>query len=360
LNKTVAKKSPARSFAKRAASAAAYIIFIALLLECAARVYLDVKDHIPFFASPARHIYRYYPGIEKLPSTSPARGELRVLLLGGSVLKNPLYDMAAPVARMVEAEPSLKGRKVRVFNLAVEGHTSLDSYYKYLLVARRAHFDYVVEYDGINDLRANNCPPEMFRNDYSHYSWYDEIDFYFSHEKLFHAYSYFPYFAYIATRRVKDKLSGRVYLPRERPRAEWYGYGTDIKTAKPFARNMNRIASLARKNGAVPVIFSFAYYIPPGYSIQKFMAGDYKDKYMFPVEMWGTPEAVEKGLEIQNGIATAIAEQQRASYVDEAARLRGRADAFIDVCHLSPAGVAQLSSDIARVVIIRKGQKSRK
>jgi len=343
----------------RAATAFAFVVFIAALLECSARVYLDVKDDIPFFASPSRHIYRYYPQLKTLPPAPPAPGELRVLLLGGSVLKNPLYDIGAHVEKRLEAAPELKGRKIRVFNLAVEGHTSLDSYYKYVLASRRTSFDYVVAYDGINDLRANNCPPEMFRADYSHYSWYDEVNFYFRHEKLFRAHTYFPYFAYVASRRMRDRVSGRVYLPRERPRAEWYGYGTGIKTAGPFAQNVERVAALARRNGAAPAIASFAYYIPPGYSFEKFKTGEYKDEYMFPVEMWGTPEAVDKGLKIQNAAAWAIADKQHAAYLDEAARLRGRADAFIDVCHLSPSGVARLSSDIAETIILNEGKAAK-
>ena len=55
--------------------------------------------------------------------------------------------------------------------LGVPGHTSLDSYYKYRSLSA-ARFDLVFIYDGFNEVRANNAPPEVFRDDYSHYGYY--------------------------------------------------------------------------------------------------------------------------------------------------------------------------------------------
>ena len=51
-------------------------------------------------------------------------------------------------------------------------HTTLDSYLKHKALHNKT-FDVVVIYHGINEVRANNSPPEIFKPDYSHYAWYE-------------------------------------------------------------------------------------------------------------------------------------------------------------------------------------------
>jgi hypothetical protein len=60
---------------------------------------------------------------------------------------------------------------VRVHLAAAGAQTSRDSYLKYRWLSSK-RFDLVVLYDGINEACANNCPPNVFRADYSHYAWY--------------------------------------------------------------------------------------------------------------------------------------------------------------------------------------------
>src|SRR5258707_744797 len=52
--------------------------------------------------------------------------------------------------------------------------SSRDSLIKYLQLGDD-QFELVIVYDGINDVRMNCCPREQFRDDYSHCSWYYEI-----------------------------------------------------------------------------------------------------------------------------------------------------------------------------------------
>jgi hypothetical protein len=70
---------------------------------------------------------------------------------------------------------SLGHRNVRVFNLAKPAHTSRDSLLKYAALGE-ARFDLVIFYHGINEARTNNAPPEIFREDYAHYSWYETVN----------------------------------------------------------------------------------------------------------------------------------------------------------------------------------------
>lgn len=345
----------AKSALKGAAKLAAFALFLLALCELSARAYLSLKDGIPFFSPASGHIYRYYPALKSIDDDNapPAPGEVRVLLLGASVLHNPLYDAGAVVQTMLEANPKLAGRKIRVYNLAVEGHTSLDSYYKYLHLMRRGRrFDAVIVYDAINELRANNCPPEMFRQDYSHYAWYDEVNFYHRWEAAFHAGFYFPYFFYIAARRVEARFNPRIYVPRERPRPEWYKYGEDIKSAAPFKRNLELIAGLAANNHQTLILSTFAYYLPPDYSLDKLKARTLPGTYVIPVEMWGSPRAVVKGLGVHNNIIRQIAnEQHTIRFLDEEKNIPPEPRWFIDICHLSPDGVTRLSWDFSNAVV---------
>lgn len=338
---------------RKLAAAACFILFTLALCEGAARGYLRVKDGIPFFAPASRHLYRYYPGLKEVEDAKPAgAGDVEILMLGASSLKNPLYDVGAVVEKMLGADPALAGRKVKVFNLAVEAQTSLDSYYKYLAIAGKRNFAAVVVYDGINDLRANNCPPEMFRADYSHYAWYDDVDFYHRNEGYFRAGLYFPFFTHAAGRRLRARFSKTVYVPRERPRREWYKYGPDIKTAGPFRKNINGILRIAAANKQKVILATFAHYIPEGYSYQNWLRKKYGRNFVFPVEMWGTPAAVEKGLAAHNAIIReeAAADPAAAVLLDEDKTFPARDDMFIDVCHMTPNGAARLSWDISRKI----------
>lgn len=312
-----------------------------------------MKDGIPFFSPASRHLRRYYPGLKDVEDAKPAgAGDVEILMLGASSLKNPLYDAGAVVEKMLGADPAFAGRKVKVFNLAVEAHTSLDSYYKYLAAAGKRDFAAVVVYDGINDLRANNCPPEMFRADYTHFAWYDDVNFYHRNERYFRAGFYFPFFMHAAGRRLQARFSESVYVPRERPRQEWYKYGSDIKTAAPFRKNIEGILRVAAGKKQKVILSTFAHYIPKGYTYQNWRQRKYGGKFVFPVEMWGTPEAVEKGLAAHNAIIReeAAANPAAAVLLDEDKTFPAREDMFIDVCHMTPNGVAQLSWDISRKI----------
>ena len=162
---------------RRVCFLAVYVLFLLLLAELGARAFW-VSRGVPFFTA-QRRIYRsFYPGVAGVERAAErdADGEdtFDVLLLGGSVL-NPRYGDIEHVLR--ERLTRAMGRPIKVHNLAEPGHTSLDSYYKYKHLAA-VDFDIVLVYHGINELRANNCPTDMFRDDYSHFSWYKLINDY--------------------------------------------------------------------------------------------------------------------------------------------------------------------------------------
>src|SRR5205807_5198572 len=122
--------------------------------------------------------HAFYPeirasGLEAI-TVSNTDATYDVLFLGGSVV-SPFFGT---IGEQLQAGLRARlARPVRVFNLAMPAHTSRDSLLKYRYLARH-RFDLVIVYNGINDTRMNNCPPEMFRLDYTHCAWYRQLERY--------------------------------------------------------------------------------------------------------------------------------------------------------------------------------------
>jgi hypothetical protein len=94
-------------------------------------------------------------------------GTVRVLMLGASAFFNRRMALRLKSALQERTEA-----RVEVVGAALRTHTSMASVLKYRALRKYA-FDCVLVYHGINDLWANNAPPERFRDDYSHMGgWY--------------------------------------------------------------------------------------------------------------------------------------------------------------------------------------------
>src|SRR5215471_18848261 len=149
-----------------------YLVFLFIFFEASSRLIWKLTFGVPFF-SPEKMYYVFYPELKSVEKRRiPAHdGQIDILLLGGSVL-NPNFGN---IARVLEERIAYETKKpVRIYNLAKSAHSSADSYYKYRHLMDK-HFDLVIFYHGINEVRANNVPPSVFKPDYSHYSWYKQI-----------------------------------------------------------------------------------------------------------------------------------------------------------------------------------------
>ena len=145
-----------------------------VLTEAASRIFWKLQYGIPLLR-PVTLLNALYPELWQLGwKAADVRGQnaVRILLLGGSVM-HPAWGNVEQELR--ERLTIRLGQAVVVFNMAEIGHTSRDSYVKYRTLAGQ-RFDMVVFYHGINEARANNVPPAMFRSDYSHYAWYDRVN----------------------------------------------------------------------------------------------------------------------------------------------------------------------------------------
>ncbi len=331
---------------KQIAFCCVYALFLLVIVELGSRAFWKARG-VPFWAAP-RNIYRsFYPmisSVEREAHRYAENGEdcFEVLMLGGSAL-HPKYGDIEHVLR--EKLIRTRGECVRVYNLSAAGHTSLDSYYKYKHLARM-HFDLVIVYHGINEVRANNCPPSVFREDYSHLSWYRLInDFERKAESRWFA---FPYTVKFVVLKVADRLGWSSTLPTHKPDPESVEYGCDVKTKLPFRHNIEGILDLAARRSEPVLLMSFAFYLPEDYTEERFGAGelDYT-VHTFPVELWGKPECVAAGVSAHNEVVAELAmSSDNVIHVDQDKLIPKDAQHFNDICHLTHEGCERFADNI--------------
>jgi transposase len=235
---------------------------------------------------------------------------------------------------------------VRVFNLAYSAHNSRDSMLKYRWLADQ-RFDLVIVYDGINDTRMNNAPPEIFRDDYSHCHWYRCVNRLDEHPVICQA--ALPFTLLFVAERCAEGAGLVQYMPRHEPAPAWTKHGKDVRTRATLQRNLGEIIATARQKRARMVMMTFSYHIPANYSREAFVAGklDYSNPNLCPVELSGEPAHVIEALRQQNNAVRELAAQNPdVVFVDQEHLLvRGRIN-FDDCCHLTPAGCTQFAANI--------------
>lgn len=314
---------------------AGFLLFCLVLLELGARGFWLIKYGAPVVTT-GDLVYAYYPGLKEIEQRviRPDDAYLDILLLGGSVLHEEFGSI--PQA-LLEAATRASQRRVRVHNLSAPAHTSLDSYYKYARLSDKS-FDVIVVYHGINETRANNSPPSLFKSDYSHYSWYDLVGELLGRSSDGLLVS--PHTFRFVRLKLGDRFQFGQHVPINAPRADWLAYGREIKTAGPFRRNLEAILDLAEARGARVVLTTFAFYLPDDYSEDAFRKRslDYT-LYTRPTEIWGDPQNVVRGIATHNAIIQELGREYRhVTLVDMNALIPKEGRYFNDICHLTHAG----------------------
>ena len=318
------------------------MLILVLLLELVSRLFWHMKYGAPLLSSHVL-LYVFYPGLQAARERVIERddSEYDVLIMGGSVLESGW----SPAGRMLRQRlMSTLNRPVRIDNLAQSAHTSRDSLNKYRRLRDR-DFDLVLVYNGINDARTNNAPPNLYKADYSHVAWYQSWNFLETHEKMLRILT-FPFSIHFVLCRLAEK-SKRLTSMNE-PHEEWLAYGENIKTRAAFRSNISRILELAKAKGERVVLMSFAMHIPADYTLERFKRRelDY-GKHAVPVEIWGNPFAVRKGVALHNSVIRALAIGDEAVlYVEQDDLIPKNGDHFDDVCHLTDKGSLQFVTNI--------------
>lgn len=312
-----------------------YLLFLLLFTECGSRAFWWMRG-VPLLTAP-RQIHRsFYPKLAELQRNLSTHDTncLDVLMLGGSVLHNDYGDIEHILReRLSRATKSC----VHIHNLSEPAHTTLDSYYKYKHLSEH-HFDVVVIYHGINEIRANNCPTSDFQTDYSHLSWYQLINDYEarSESRWFIA----PYTIKFITFKALARLGWGGFLPTHEPTPASLEFGCDVKTAVSFKLNLERLLKLAAQRNEPVVLMTFAYHLPKGYSREAFDNHqlDYTT-HALPIELWGKSTCVVKALDVHNEVISNLSKSSPGvTLVDQKRQIPAVGRLFNDICHFTHEG----------------------
>jgi hypothetical protein len=334
---------------KRAAFVAAYVLFLALLVEGVFRAYLCAKHGAAFF-QPSRMARKAYAELAKvLDRPAPQQGDVAILFLAGSVLDARYASIVPDVERLLRERGV---SRLVVDNLACPAHCSRDNLFKYKALEGR-RYDVVVVYETINEVRANNCPARLFRPDYGHYGWYELFNVFDRHRRWIDV-TVIPYAMDYSFHRIKQVLRPGLYVPNydaDVPRA-WIAEGAEIKTDVPYARNLDAIADIASNRHEALVLMTYTHYVPPDYSLAAFTnkALDYAD-YALPIEVWGEPANVVKGIEAHNAkVREIVGRRPEVRFVDMAVLIPKEGRYYRDICHLSPEGCTLFARAVADAI----------
>jgi hypothetical protein len=318
----------------RAIRSLAFVVLCLASLELAARLFWRLHG-VPF-AHPERVLQAYYPGLAKIDQRNPkwAAARSHVLLLGGSTL-HPRWGTIQ--AELREQLAFAGYRDVRIFNLAAAGLTSRDSRLEYQAIGDE-HFDLVLVYDGMNEARANNVPPDLFRDDYGHYGWYEIVNALSRHQGR--ARFALPYTLEYLGLRLRQLVLASHYVSRNGPRPDWLRYGDTVRSAGPFEANLRAILARASSRGEHVLLMTFATWVPQDYSLERFSTGQLPyGLHETPLELWGDPYDVQRAVAVHNAVVRAVANENRGvGFVDQARLLAGEPRWFNDPCHLSLLG----------------------
>lgn len=319
------------------------LLITAALLELATRAVLTRPPWSrPFWCAPRHVFHAELAEVEQAPPR--ATGDVEVLLLGGSVL-DPRWSqvslrLEAGLQKALDAQGG-EPRHVRVFDLARAGQTTLDSFYKFRWLAGH-RFDLVIVYDAINDVRFNNCPPELFRDDYGQAIWFRVLaslqppldePLARPHDGWFVLPTALRYTGLL----LAERAGWIATLPPERPREDWLDHGSQFKTLVTYRRNLENILAIAAAQGEPVLLPVFATYLdhwsgptPPP-----------MPKSQLQIELWGRPQNVLANLEAHNAVLRQLAAgRPGVTLVDLAPLALQRDEVYKDICHLTPAGSA--------------------
>jgi len=337
---------PATRRVKRFGFVLLYLLTISLSLEVASRLFWTIRHGVSFLSP--NLIYAFYPELEPAAAQSHDDSEnaIDILLLGGSVFHEDFSTVPSVLRRRLEAKT---GRAVRIRNLARAAHTSRDSYLKYELLKDRP-FDLVLFYHGINEARANNSPPAMFRDDYSHYSWYANIQRLQAHRES--RVLVLPYTLVYLWSAVSETIGLSKHVSIQNPRAEWLVHGSQVKTERSFRMNLKRILERAETRGEPVLLMTFSTHVPPDYTHRRFIRRelDYSS-HSLPIELWGVPAHVQDAVRKHNAVVEQLAREHGTLFVDQDHLIPKTSTYFNDVCHLTPRGGREFVMNIEGLVL---------
>jgi hypothetical protein len=286
---------------------------------------------------------------DEIARNKPAN-TVRVLVLGSSTMFNRHLG-----ERLRMALQQKTAKRVELLDAGIRSHTTRADLLKLQLLADY-QWDYVLLYDGINDLWANHVLPQDFRADYAQLDpWYHR-NFLLDHS-LLARYSYNLLLQQIHT--ANRKMGNRFFPDYQFVFAKKpYVNAAGFASLSAYADNVQSIISLSQKIGAKPVLLTFASHLPENYSRQDFLDGklDYSNPDNYDsrdVFNWGPPDYVREGLGKQNAVLRDLAEKNAVQLIDVDLAMSGKGRWFGDVCHFNDDGVDVFTRIVAGMLLLQ-------
>ncbi len=346
-----------RRLAGNLLSLAIALLVLAVLLELGLRlVYFSADPRVLVYPRVANAINGFQdPDFEReIP-----RGEFRILALGASAFIT--REFQPRMQALLNENPLFReqGLKVRVVSAGVPAHMTYDSLWKYRYWYDGYDFDLVMFYHGINDARANNYPREVFRDDYTQFSYYQRFrpafDWIDQHPEISRS--------FLVSWLVKLSLGAKSILAPEFQREApynnplddpWRAEAGDLKTPPVFARNVEAVIALAESRAQTLLLLTYAYYVPKGYSNERFVARELDYSFApesVATEVWGWSYHVQAAIAAHNVVTRKIATQHpELLFFDMERFMPKNGKYFIDICHWTDLGQETFANGIVEAL----------
>jgi hypothetical protein len=239
---------------------------------------------------------------------------VRVLCYGGSTTFDAAHDWEQTWPGRLQA---LLGPKYEVVIAAQNGATTADTLVNYALVQSSSEADFVLAYEGINDLESSYAPG--FRTDYAHRRRKIGESPYPFFERLPRALHYSACYTALRWKLVGPR--GDLHAQFSRPTA--YDFKKGPFGLRTFERNLESLHALTRARGARLVLGTAQYYRPwaDAHFGADFGAG------------W------ERGIKAENAIQRALSRRLAdVALADVANSFTPTEAEMTDFCHLTPRG----------------------
>lgn len=321
------------------------VLLICLLLfgfELTIRSYLSLQFHSNFF-KPKEILYHYYPMVKEIRANYDLSPKKKVLILSSSALTDGWGGFASIFAK----ELNKNTEDWDVYNASGVGFSSLDNLNTYSMLSD-LEFDVLLFYNGINDSRLNNCPPEIYKENYRHIAWNNEIAAILRHPELNR--STIPFFIDFSFQKIKYALCKDCFLSENyHDQEDWQEYGSNYKSLESFQQNIQSLIEMKPLESKL-ILVSFATYVPANYSFEKFVSKELDYNYHTnsrEVEVWGKAHNVVGFMDNLNNILSTSQNPTKETYfIDIRAQVNAPTN-FADVCHYSTLGIQQAAQVIS-------------
>ncbi len=334
-----------RSIASNLLSVVISLLVLAILLEVGLRAVFFSADPRVLVYPPVANEINGLRDSDFDPEIPP--GEFRILALGASALVTRNFQ--PQIQAFLNENPLFveQGLKVRVVSAGVPAQMTYDSLWKYRYWYDGYDFDLVIFYHGINDARANNYPREVFRDDYTQFSYYQRFwpafDWIDQHPRLSRSFfvSWVVKLALSANSILAPEFQRKA--PYNNPQDDpWLAEAGDLKTPPVFASNVEAVMALAESRDQAFLLLTYAYYVPDGYSNERFLAQDLDYSFApesVATEVWGWSHHVHAAIEAHGAVIRELAaEHSEVLFFDMERFMPKDGRHFIDVCHWTDLG----------------------